>query len=101
MLKGMLKDSKLADWRFKKMRHLQETDLVGKTVVKLDTTAVNCVTIFFADGTSAKLWAEDAVMTPYGNIPGIFIEDTEEVQDPSSEEVPESNEKSYLDMAND
>lgn len=81
MLKGILKASKLADWRFKKMRHLQGTDLVGKTISKLDTTTVNCVTIFFTDGTSASLWAEDAVMTPYGNIPGIFIEDTEEVQD--------------------
>ncbi len=108
MLKDILKDSKVADWRYKIMRHLQETDLVGKTIARLDTTAVNHVTIFFTDGTSVGLWAEDAVMTQYGNIPGIFIEDStedseevQEVQDEISEETPESIEKNYLEMANE
>lgn len=75
---------KIADWRYKKMRHLQETDLVGKTIARLDTTSVNHVTIFFTDGSSAGLWAEDAIFTPYGNISGIFIEEEtpEDIKEP-------------------
>ena len=33
---------------------------VGKTIEKVDTTAVNCVTFYFTDGTSACLEAENA-----------------------------------------
>ena len=33
---------------------------VGKTISKVDTTATNCVTFWFTDGTSACLEAENA-----------------------------------------
>jgi hypothetical protein len=45
----------------------------GKTIKSVEASAVNAWTFFFTDGTSVKLWAEDAVYTPYGNIPGLVL----------------------------
>ena len=57
------------------MRKVKDTDLVGKTVKSIDAVPANVLTLFFTDGTSLELWAEDAVYTEYGNIPGILVED--------------------------
>lgn len=62
------------------LRKLQENDLVGKTIQSAVTTSVNVVKLTFTDGTRAELWAEDAVYTPFGNIPGILIEDPNAVE---------------------
>lgn len=58
------------------MRKLNEKDIVGKTVKSFDNNSVNVVKLEFTDGTSLELWAEDAVYTPMGNIPGIFVDDS-------------------------
>lgn len=57
------------------MRALVASDLEGKTITSVDTTAVNVIKIMFTDGTSLDIWAEDAVYTPFGNIPGFSVED--------------------------
>lgn len=48
------------------MRNIKDTDLVGKTIKSIDN---------HSDGTNLELWAEDAVETQYGNIPGIFVQE--------------------------
>ena len=55
-------------------RKIEDQDLVGKTIKSIDTTAVNVLKLVFTDDTSLELWAEDAVNTPYGSIPGIFVD---------------------------
>lgn len=60
------------------MRKLEDKDLVGKTIVAMDNKSANVLWLKFSDGTSAELWAEEGVYTPFGNIPGIFIEDNME-----------------------
>lgn len=57
------------------MRTLEKTDLVGKTIKNIDITSINHLILHFTDGTFSSLWAEDAISTQYGNIPGIFISD--------------------------
>ena len=57
------------------MRSIVATDLVGKTIKSIDNQAVNVLRLNFDDGTSLELWAETAVYTPVGDIPGIFAED--------------------------
>ena len=57
------------------LRSLLPTDIIGKTVVGVENNAVNVVKLYFSDQTTLELWAEDAVRTPYGGIPGIFVED--------------------------
>ena len=57
------------------MREIKESDLVGKTIDRIDHTSVNVLKLTFTDGTKLELWAEDAVHTQFGNIPGIFAED--------------------------
>lgn len=57
------------------MRKIQDTDMVGKTIQSIQNDVVNVVRLTFTDGTSLELWAEDAVQTRFGNIPGIFVED--------------------------
>jgi hypothetical protein len=47
----------------------------GKTVVGVDCGSCNTWTFHFADGTAQKVWSEDAVYTPYGNISGLFLEE--------------------------
>jgi hypothetical protein len=56
------------------LRNIQESDLVGKTIKSVDVSAVNLLKLTFTDDTTAELWAEDAVNTSFGSIPGIFIE---------------------------
>jgi hypothetical protein len=56
------------------MRKIRESDLVGKTIEKIDGRSVNVLTLYFTDGTHVELWAEDAINTSAGSIPGIFIE---------------------------
>jgi len=58
------------------MRKIQDADVVGKTIKSIDNGSVNVLRLTFTDGTSLELWAEDAVYTPMGNIPGIFVEDS-------------------------
>jgi hypothetical protein len=57
------------------MRKIQDTDIVGKTVQSIENNAVNVLRLTFTDGTTVELWAEDAVHTQFGNIPGIFVDD--------------------------
>lgn len=52
-----------------------DADLNGKTIKSFDATSANVLKLAFTDGTTLELWAEDAVSTQYGNIPGIFVED--------------------------
>lgn len=58
------------------MRKLEPTDVVGKTIKSMENDSVNVLRLTFTDGTSVELWAEDAVYTPMGNIPGIFVDDS-------------------------
>ena len=55
------------------MRKIEATDLVGKTIKRIDNQAVNVLTLTFTDETTVELTAEDAVHTQYGSIPGIFV----------------------------
>lgn len=57
------------------MRPIQPKDLLGKTVTAVYVSAANVVHLTFSDNTTLEVWAEDAVQTQYGNIPGIFVED--------------------------
>ena len=57
------------------MREIKESDLVGKTIESIDNKSVNVLKLTFTDGSKLELWAEDAVHTQFGNIPGIFAED--------------------------
>jgi len=45
----------------------------GKTIKSINKKAVNSWTIVFTDGSKYRLFAEDAVYTPHGNIPGLFV----------------------------
>ncbi len=58
------------------MRKIQDSDVVGKTIKSVENDSVNVLRLTFTDGTTVELWAEDAVYTPMGNIPGIFVEDS-------------------------
>lgn len=58
------------------MRKIQDSDVVGKTIKSIENDSVNVLRLTFTDGTSVELWAEDAVYTPMGNIPGIFVDDS-------------------------
>lgn len=58
------------------MRKLESIDVVGKTIESIENDSVNVLRLKFTDGTSVELWAEDAVYTPMGNIPGIFVDDS-------------------------
>ena len=62
------------------MRNIESKDLVGKTISSIDNSAVNYLKIQFTDGTTLEfvaayleLCAEDAVNTPNGSVPGIFV----------------------------
>lgn len=57
------------------MRKPTDRDLLGKTIYTIDTKSTNVLRLNFTDGTSLELWAEMAVYTPCGSIPGIFVED--------------------------
>lgn len=57
------------------MRKATDADLVGKTIKSFDNKAVNVLKLSFTDGTELELWAEDAVYTTAGNIPGIYVDD--------------------------
>lgn len=46
----------------------------GKTIQSINTDACNVWYIKFTDGTEEQLWAEQAVSTCYGSIPGIFMQ---------------------------
>jgi hypothetical protein len=56
------------------MRKVEASDLVGKTIKSIDNQSVNVLKLTFSDDTTLELWAEDAVHTQFGNIPGIFAE---------------------------
>lgn len=66
------------------MRQINDTDLVGKTIKSIDTSSVNVLKITFSDDQVIELWAEHAVETNMGWIPGIFIEDN---PDPNIETI--------------
>jgi hypothetical protein len=57
------------------MREVKESDLVGKTIKSIDNGSVNVLKLEFTDGSKLELWAEQAVSTQFGDIPGIFAED--------------------------
>lgn len=54
------------------MRKVIDKDLVGKTVKAVDSTAVNALVLTFSDDTTLELFAEQAISTIAGTIPGIF-----------------------------
>ncbi|HEY5268169.1 MAG TPA: hypothetical protein VII94_03465 [Candidatus Saccharimonadales bacterium] len=56
------------------MRKIKRSDLVGKTIQRISNRSVNVLKLTFSDGTKLELWAEDAISTPMGSIPGIFAE---------------------------
>lgn len=56
-------------------RQPEDKDLVGKTIISIDTTSANVLKMKFSDGTDLELWADDAISTEYGSIPGIFVEE--------------------------
>lgn len=62
------------------MREVRDTDLVGKTIKSVDAGAVNVLKITFTDDTTIELWAESAVYTRAGSIPGIFVSDNEPIE---------------------
>lgn len=55
------------------MRKLEDKDLVGKTVKSIKNESVNCIELTSSDDTKLELWAEDAIFTQFGFIPGIFV----------------------------
>jgi hypothetical protein len=57
------------------MRQVKDTDLVGKTIKSVDAGSVNVLKITFADDSTIELWAEQAVHTSAGSIPGIFVDE--------------------------
>lgn len=57
------------------MRHIEDSDLVGKTIKSIDTTCVNALVLTFSDDTVLTLMAEQAVFTNVGTIPGFFVDD--------------------------
>ena len=67
------------------MRKIIATDLVGKTIESIDNTSVNVLSLTFSDGTTLDLWAQDAVWTRSGYIPGIFVESPEYINYKSEE----------------
>ena len=48
--------------------------LVGKTISKIRKNAINSWKIVCSDGTIFHLSTDDCVHTPYGSIPGLFLE---------------------------
>lgn len=56
------------------MREVRDTDLIGKTIMSIDAGAVNVLKLTFTDGTTLDLWAEQAIHTSDGDIPGIFTD---------------------------
>ena len=48
---------------------------VGKTISAIEAECINTWNFKFTDGTSQKMWAETAINTPYGGIPGILFPD--------------------------
>lgn len=59
------------------MRKVINSDLAGKTIKSVDASCTNVLTLSFTDGTELKLWAEVAVHTRAGVIPGIFVDGKE------------------------
>jgi hypothetical protein len=59
------------------MRKIIESDIVGKTVKSIKNTCVNVLELTFSDNSKLELVAEDAVYTAVGNIPGIFVDDSD------------------------
>lgn len=57
------------------LREVRDTDLVGKTIASIDSTCVNVLKLKFTDDTELELWAETAVSTNMGSIPGIFVDE--------------------------
>lgn len=49
--------------------------LSGKTIASVSVPGINTWTLHFTDGSPVKLWAEVAISTPCGSIPGIFLDE--------------------------
>lgn len=47
---------------------------MGKTIKSIGATSVNVLRLTFTDDTMLDLWAEQAVHTIGGDIPGIFVD---------------------------
>jgi hypothetical protein len=56
-------------------RQIQDQDLVGKTIKSIENTSVNVLHLTFSDETTLEIWADVAVSTSFGDIPGIFVEE--------------------------
>jgi hypothetical protein len=57
------------------LRFIREADLKGKTIKQVDTGAINVMRLTFTDDTTLEVWAEEALTTEMGSIPGIFVEE--------------------------
>jgi len=57
------------------MRAIKDTDLVGKSIKAIDNSSVNTLVLIFTDDSTLEIWAEEAVITSAGSIPGIFVND--------------------------
>ncbi len=58
------------------LRPIQQEDLTGKSIKEIDCNSINYLKLTFSDNTILELYAENAVYTPCGNIPGILVEDS-------------------------
>jgi hypothetical protein len=56
-------------------RKLRDADVKNKTLKGVENNAANTVILYFTDGTSLELWAENEIVTQFGSIPGIFVDD--------------------------
>jgi hypothetical protein len=69
------------------MREIRETDLVGKTIQSINNDCVNVLKLMFTDGTELELWAETAVRTFAGEIPGIYVDVPKSIPPPLPNEA--------------
>lgn len=58
------------------MREVKKEDFEGRTIQSIDTSSTNVIIFIFQDGSKLELWAEDAIYTSAGYIPGFYIEDS-------------------------
>jgi hypothetical protein len=56
------------------LRKIKKSDLVGKTIKSINNKSVNVVKLTFTDGSKLEMWAEQALSTSAGFIPGIFVD---------------------------
>jgi hypothetical protein len=56
------------------MRDIKDSDLVGKTIKSIDTSACNVLKLTFSDNSSLEIWT-DTHWVGSGNLPYFYVED--------------------------